>query len=89
VSIRLISINATDKLKLSFLELSLNNRDVYVCKMVTSIDIHISIETFVRIQLEHSLYEHDLSMNRADNELVLEPFVAFVRDRTRHAKLKR
>jgi len=45
------------------------------------LNLHISIETFVQIQLEHNLYEHDLSMNRADSELVREQAEVFLPDR--------
>ena len=52
------------------------------------IDLHISIETFVRIPFEHNQYVHDLSMNLVDNELEQEQVGASVLDRRQRAEIK-
>ncbi len=50
--------------------------------------LHISIETFARIQLEHNLYVHDLSMNQVDNELVQVPVVTLIPDQKQRSRIK-
>jgi hypothetical protein len=52
-------------------------------------NVHISIETFVQIPLEHNLYVHGLSTNQVDNELEQEQVVTFVRDRRQHARFEK
>jgi hypothetical protein len=50
-------------------------------------NLHILIETFVRIPLEHNPYVHDLSMNPVDNELVPEQVASFVPDQKPHSSI--
>jgi hypothetical protein len=52
------------------------------------INIHISIETSVRILLGRNPCEHDLSMNQVDNVLVPGRGVTSVLDRRLRARLK-
>jgi hypothetical protein len=60
---------------------------VFKKKSQYSINIHISIETFVRIHFEHNPYVHDLSMNQVDNVLVQEQVVTFFQDQKQHANI--